>query len=115
MPDQLGEQLTELNRGDSVIVTVEDIQYDGEVIETQRWMCELNQGFMEPGAVSIEIKLSAETATRYELPWEYILVSATENAPQSWDEPQASVYEPTEDETTTGLGTVTGIKAGEDH
>ena len=110
MPESLGEQLTQLNYGDSVAVTVEDAQYGGEVIEIKRWMCDLNQGFMESGEISIRIELDAETLSRHELPEEYILITATENVPQSWDVPQASVYEPIGNETATDLGTVTELK-----
>lgn len=109
MSEPLGEQLTKLNHGDSVTITVDDARYDGEVIETNRWMCELNQGFMESGAISIRVELSAETISRHKLPGEYLLISATENAPQSWDVPQASVYETTENETGRDLGAVTEI------
>jgi hypothetical protein len=111
MSEPLGEQLTQLNRGDSVAVTVEDAQYCGEVIEVKRWMCELNQGFMESGGISIRIELDADTLSRYKLPGEYIMIAATENVPQSWDVPQASVDEPIEDETAADLGTVTELDA----
>lgn len=111
MSEQLGEKLTKLNRGDSVVVTIGGARYDGEVTEVKRWMCELNHGIMESGEFSIRIKLSTETVNQYELPAEYILISATEDVPQSWDVPQASVYEPLEDETVMDLGAVTGIKS----
>ena len=109
MSESLGEQLTQLNRGDSVAFTVEDAQYGGEVIEIKRWMCELNQGFMESGGISIRIELDAETLSRHKLPDEYITIAATENAPQSWDVPQASVDESIEDESAADLGTVTEV------
>lgn len=110
MPESLGEQLTQLNYGDSVAVTVEDAKYVGEVIEIKRWMCELNQGFMESGEISIRIELDAETLNRHELPGEYISITATEDVPQSWDVPQASVFEPIENETAADLGTVTELE-----
>lgn len=110
MSESLGEQLAQLKRGDSVAVTVEDAQYGGEVIEIKRWMCELNQGFMESGEISIRIELDTETLSRHELPGEYISITATENVPQSWDIPQASVYKSIENETAADLGTVTELE-----
>jgi hypothetical protein len=110
MSESIGEQLIKLNRGDSVAVLVEDTQYDGEVDEIKRWRCELNQGFMESGEISIRIELDAETLSRHELSSEYISITATENVPQSWDVPQVSVYEPIENEIVTDLGTVTEVE-----
>lgn len=110
MADQLGEKLTELDRGDSVAVTIDGARYASEVIETRRWKCELKHGFMESGSISIRIELSADTIDRHDLSTEFLSITATETAPRSWKVPEASAYDPIEREALDGLGAVTDVE-----
>ncbi|OYR54523.1 hypothetical protein [Halorubrum halodurans] len=112
MSERIGEQLTRLSRGDPIGVTVEGDRYEGDVVGTKRWLCELNHGFMESGEIRIRVELDAETVDRHELPGAYVRIVATENAPRSWDVPRASSYDPVEDEVVTELGSVTAIDVG---
>lgn len=112
MADQLGERLTDLSRGDSVAVRIEGAEYDGAVIEVNRTMCELEQGFMQSGAISVGVELTPETVGRYELSREFVLISATETAPRSWEVPEASFCEPVEGKTGMELGAVTELEIG---
>ena len=110
MTEQIGEQLTELDSGDSIVVTIDGNHYQGDVINTKRWMCELVSGFMESGSISIYLKLSTETSEARDTPTEHLLISATEDVPQVWDDPRASFYNPTEDETMAHIGNVEELR-----
>lgn len=111
MTEQLGEQMSELSCGDSVVVTIDGVCYEGIVTDTKRWMCEFKQGFMESGSIAIHLVLSNETVRRYDLPAEKLLITATEDVPQAWNIPKASVYDPIEEETIANLGDVLEIEA----
>lgn len=106
MTEQIGEKLTDLNRGDSVTVTIDGDHYKGEITDTKRWKCELNQGFMESGSIAIYLELDAESVERHDLSENHLLVTATENVPRDWDVPKVSVYNHTEDERIAVLGDV---------
>lgn len=110
MTGQVGERLTELNHGDSVIVTVNGTRYRGDVTDTKRRKCELNRGFMESGSIAIYLGLNSKTGMDQDTSTECLLITATEDAPQAWDVPTASAYDPTKDETIAELGDVTEVK-----
>lgn len=109
MAKQIGEQLTELNSGDTVAVTIDGDRYEGDVTDTKRWKCELVAGFMESGDLRIYLRLSTETVTRYAAPTEHLLITATEDVPRDWDTPQASFYRPAEEESTTQIGEIDDV------
>lgn len=110
MTEQLGEKLTELNDGDSVILSIEGNQYKGDVTNTKRWMCELVGGIMESGDILIYLALRAETIKRHSPLTEHLLITATEAVPQAWEDPQASFYDSIEGETVAHIGTVAGVE-----
>lgn len=110
MAKQIGEQLTELDSHDSVLVNIDGERYEGDVADTERWMCELVAGFMESGSISIYVKLSAETINHQDPPTDDLVITATENVPRDWEEPQASFHDPIEDEIVEQVGTVDYIR-----
>lgn len=112
MTDQIGETLTELSQGELVTVIVAGARYSGEVIKIDRRKCDLVAGIMEDGYISVELKADKETTERHELPTEYLLVSATEDVPLSWEDASVSVYNPDTGEAVDSVGTVTGIRSG---
>jgi len=114
MPDKIGETLTELSQGEVITIIGAADRYCGEVIEINRQKCNLNSGFMEDGYIGVKLKVEKETIERHELPTDYLLVSATEDVPQSWKYPRVSVYNLTEGETADRLGTVEEIRIGSD-
>lgn len=113
MSNEIGEQLTDLDVGDTITAIVDGDRYEGAVIETARQKCELNQGFMESGSLAVYLELTTTTVEHNELPTEHIVISAEEDGPRSWDQPTASVYDQTAEETRARLGEVTAIEAGD--
>lgn len=113
MRNELGEQLTDLDVGDAITAIIDGDRYEGTVIETARQKCELNRGFMESGYLAVYLELNTATVEQYELSTKHIVISAEEDAPRSWDQPAASAYDQTNEETTARLGEVTTIKTGD--
>lgn len=110
MTEQIGERLTELDEGDSIVVTVGDDQYSGDITETKRWMCELIGGFIESGSISIYLNLSPATIERHSPVTDQLVITATEDVPQSWDDPRALYYDPVENETVARIGGVNEVR-----
>ncbi|MFC6875289.1 hypothetical protein [Halobellus marinus] len=113
MSNALGEQLTDLDVGDAITAIVDDYRYEGTVIDTARQKCELNQGFMESGYLAVYLELTRTTVEQNDLSTSHIVISAEEDAPRSWDQPVASAYDQTNEETTARLGEVTTIETSE--
>lgn len=114
MSNGLGEQLTGVAVGDVLTATVDGDQYDGTVSEITRQKCELTQGFIESGYLGVYVEVTTRTAEEHDLSMGHIVISAEEDAPQSWEQPTASSYDDTLGETVTPLGAVTRIEISED-
>lgn len=110
MTEQLGNFLTRLECGDSVVVAADGEQYEGDVTDAQRWECELVGGFMESGDVRIDIELTAQSVNAQNLPGNHLLITATEKVPTHWDTRHASIFDLQENETIRHLGEVTEIE-----
>jgi hypothetical protein len=93
MSDPLGKQLTELEPGERVTITVGDHQYTGQVIEKNRTMCELVSEFMESGGVSVDIALETKSIPRDEMTEAQLQITATEDVPMAWEQPTATLYD----------------------
>ena len=65
---------------------------------------------MESGDISIYLKLNDETIKRHTPMTEHLLITATEDVPQAWDDPQASFYDSTADEKITHIGNVDEVE-----
>lgn len=110
MTQEVGEKLPTIDSGDTLLVGIGGSRYQGKVVETNRWKCEMNQGFMESGSISIYLELTAESDTSHDLPGENVVIVATENVPSDWETPTASIYDPATDERLDDLGNVTEIE-----
>lgn len=110
METQVGEQLSILEQGDLVTVTAAGTRYRGEVVGINRQQCELVAGFMEDGYIGVQLCADNESVNRNDLATEYLLVSATEEAPRSWSQATVSLYDPVEDTATEALGDVSEIE-----
>lgn len=110
MTDDLGEQLTELESGDSVKVTIEGGRYQGTVTEIHRQKGDLINGFMESGGIAIYIEIGAETIRRHDAPENHILIGAEEYVPYDWDVPTANLYDYSENEKKSSIGELTEIE-----
>lgn len=109
MSSSLGKRLTGLQKGDSVVVTIDGEQYAGEVIDKNRQKCDLVSGFMEDGYVGIYLQLDSETVNKYGLTTQHLVMGSTEEVPSDFKSPIASVYDMSEKESITSLGEVKGI------
>lgn len=109
MSQDLGWQLTELQLGDSVVATVDEEEYVGEVAKTNRQKCDLVAGFIEDGYISVYLQVRPETADKYDLSTQYLVIGSTETAPNDFELPTASVYNMSEEELITRLGEVSEI------
>lgn len=109
MSDSLGKQLTELEPGERVTITVGDYQYAGEVIEKNRTKCELVSGFMESGFVAVDIALEAESIPRDDWSEAQLQITATEDVPMAWEQPTATLYNVKTDPSEKIAGDVTAI------
>lgn len=109
MSDSLGKQLTKLEPGERVTITVGDYQYIGQVIEKDRTMCELVSGFMESGGITVDIALEAESIPRDDWSEAQLQITATEDVPMAWDQPTATLYNVKTDRSEKIAGDVTAI------
>lgn len=92
----IGERLTELERGDDVSVTVDGREYCGTVTSTSRTECELAGAFMESGYVGVSVDLDAETVDRHGLSTDELSIGAEERGPRAWDAATAMLGESTD-------------------
>lgn len=81
MAEELGELLARLDNGDSILVTVGDASYEGEVDDEKRWECELKDGTMGSGSVSVYLDHEDETIDRKGTSAKRLRVTAREVAP----------------------------------
>jgi hypothetical protein len=109
MSQDLGWQLIELQLGDSVVATVDEEEYVGEVVKTNREKCDLVAGFIEDGYISVYLQVRPETADKYDLSTQYLVIGSTETVPNDFELPTASVYDMSEEELITKLGEVSEI------
>lgn len=110
MGTQVGEQLSSLNKSDPVTVIAAGTRYPGEVVGINRRQCDLVAGFMEDGYIGVQLRVDKESVNRHDLATKYLLVTATEEAPQSWSQATVSMYDPVEDTAIEVLGAVSEIK-----
>jgi hypothetical protein len=109
MSSSLGKRLTGLQKGDSVVVTVDGEQYTGEVIDKNRQKCDLVAGVMEDGYIGVYLQLDSETVDKYGLTSEHLVMGATEEVAGDFEPPTASVYDISEKESITSLGEIEDI------
>lgn len=110
MIESLGEKLTELQVGDSLIITVSGEHYTGEVVEINRQKCDLVSGFMEDGYIGVYMKLTSQTIEEQNLSVNHILIAATEKVPNDFEPPTASVYDLNSEDSVTSLGKIQDIR-----
>lgn len=109
MVDTIGEQLTDVQVGDTVVVTVSNTQYTGEVVDTTRRKCNTDPiGLIESGGVTIYLDLDTTTSEVSLLASAQLRIRATEEVPFSWDDAKAYLYHP-ETEDSEYLDTVTDL------
>jgi len=51
---------------------------------------------MEDSYISVQLRVDNESVSRHNLATEYLLVSATEEAPRSWIQAPVSIFDPAE-------------------
>lgn len=69
---------------------------------------------MEDSYIGVQIFVDDESVNRHDLATEYLLVSATEEAPRSWSQATVSMYDPVEDTAIGALGAVSEIETHTD-
>jgi len=111
MSNSLGQKLVRMRVGEQVSILIGSNEYVGDVIEIEREKCDLVSGFMEEGYIEICLNLHPETVTRQNISKEYLIISATEDTPNDFASPTASLYDKDTDQLRNHLGEVTEVNS----
>ncbi len=111
MSNSLGQKLVRMHVQEEVSVRIGGDKYIGNIIEINRKKCDLVSGFMEEGYIEIYLNLHPETVNRLGLSTECLRISATEDTPNDFASPIASLYDATGEQLTNQLGEVTEINS----
>lgn len=111
MSNSLGQKLVRMHVQEEVSVRIGGDKYIGNIIEINRNKCDLVSGFMEEGYIEMYLSLHPETVNRLDLSTECLMISATEDTPNDFAAPIASLYDATDEKLTNQLGEVTEINS----
>jgi len=109
MCEDIGIRLTKLDVEDCIVATIDGKEYIGEITEINRKKCDLVAGFVEDGYISVYIQLNSEIVNKYNISTRYLVISSTEDAPNDFQSPTASVYDMSEENSVEKLGGVTKL------